>query len=151
MGSDNAIFKTEVIYFSSTERIIGCYFKGSSESGDDSFLNEVNNNLLRGGFSGYGLYPLGEVITCCENPAKTIAGVILEFSNKIKPPLLKRGKDNNRSKGKSCQLLLPSEKLALLATLDMPVSICKNGGPIISSSQDLLGSCICCIMASTKS
>ena len=131
--------------------IIGCYLKGSSESGDDSFLDEVNDNLLGGGFGGYGLYPLGEVIGCCENPPKTIAGVILEFANKIKPPLLKSGKDDNRSKGKSCQLLLPSEKLTLLATLDMLVSIRKNGWPVIFSSQNFVGSCICCIMASTKS
>ena len=125
--------------------------RGSSESGDDSFLDEVNNNLLSGGLSWYGLYPLGEIIGCCENPTKTIAGVILEFSNKIKSPLLKRGKDNNQSKGKSCQLLLPSEQLTLLETLDMLVSIRKNGWPVISSSQNFVGSCICCIMASTKS
>ena len=57
----------------------------SSESGDDSFLDEIYNNLLSGSFSGYGLYPLSEIIGCCENPAKTIARVILEFAIKSSP------------------------------------------------------------------
>ena len=111
------------------------------KSGDYLVLYEVHNNLLSGCLGGYGLYPLGELVHSSDNPTKPIAGVVFEFSNEIKPPLLKGSKDYYRCKGKSNQLLLPREELILLETLNMSMHICKDGQPIVTNSKDFVGSC----------
>ena len=141
MEWDNAILEAKIIHFLRAESlgIISCYLERGTKSCDDSVFNKVHNNCLSGFFGGYGLYPLVEIVGCREIPAKSIAGIIFEFPDKVKAPLLKGGKDNYWCKGKSSQLLLPCKELTLLATLDMFMHIYKDGWPIASGLEGSYG------------
>ena len=75
--------------------IISCYLGWSTKSSNDVIFYKIHNNFISSLFSGDSLHPLGEIIGSRKNPTITIARVIFEFTDEIKPPLLERGLDHN--------------------------------------------------------
>ena len=91
MAKGNVIFVTKVYHFLGFEgnSIIIDEFLWASKSRKDVVLKEWNDDKICSFSRRDGFYPLGKVISSCQNPFMLGWGRWVNFTNEVQTPLLK--------------------------------------------------------------